>query len=174
MPKKSSLTRKQVSAVALGKSLLDAHLIMLVLKKCSANVVLRDRVPTELSQQIQVGGSGDPKSNRLHFEIAVSLTGGSEKDKTHSLSIRAEYQIVLQVADNLAIDEELHAEIGRRTGLNLVWPYWRELVNSLTSRMGVTPLVLPLLRQDSLTLESQQKLANTRTKKTAARRKTTT
>ena len=80
--------------------------------------------------------------NLLIFKKSFTLIGKS-KNKT-LLNIKAVYEIVY--AKNKEISEEY---IDAFANLNVpvnVWPFFRELCYSLTSRIGIQPLTLPVRR----------------------------
>jgi preprotein translocase subunit SecB len=85
------------------------------------------------------------RDNTLSF--LTKLDTRATRDRKVVLSISAAYRATYSVAsESPAIKDE---EIGAFAEFNVpynVWPYWRELVQSLTVRMGLPPLTLPLLK----------------------------
>ncbi len=72
------------------------------------------------------------------------LTAKNTKNKT-ALKIEAVYVLVFET--KLKITDDFF-EIYKETSLPLnVWPFFRELVNSITGRMNIPPLTLPLLKR---------------------------
>ncbi|GJM43216.1 MAG: hypothetical protein DHS20C21_00580 [Gemmatimonadota bacterium] len=62
------------------------------------------------------------------------------------IAIGARYELAYSLqADSAPSDEELKA-FAAANGIFNAWPYWREFVQSTASRMGLPPVVLPLLK----------------------------
>src|SRR5689334_99359 len=77
--------------------------------------------------------------------------------------IRAIFSLAYEVKnlDSLA-DEDLQA-FAETSGVANAWPFWRELVYSTMSRMGLPPLTLPTLRllsNDEQSAASPNEIAN--------------
>ncbi len=64
-----------------------------------------------------------------------------------SIVIAAAYRAAYRVTSiRPPLTEEEIDEFAQFNVPYTVWPYWRELVQSLTVRMGLPPLTLPLLK----------------------------
>jgi|GEM_PF-1049528 len=66
--------------------------------------------------------------------------GGAEE----MLRIEALFVIRYRVATLDGITEENIDAFGKMNGIYNVWPYWREFVQSMTVRMGLPPLTMPV------------------------------
>ena len=67
------------------------------------------------------------------------------------LSISASFRVVYSLEPNLKqLTEDEIQKFGRFIATANAWPFWRELVQSTTCRMGLPPLLLPLLTPSSL------------------------
>ena len=67
------------------------------------------------------------------------------RDKDRKIAIKIECTYVLSFTSSCTITEEFF-DIYKEISLPLnVWPFFREFVNSITSRMNIPPLTLPLL-----------------------------
>lgn len=90
----------------------------------------------------------DPERRRLDVEIRFNVSGKSKADEsgTEVLSVKCTLVLRYSAAEPLDVSaEQLH----HFTDLNALvnaWPYFRELVHDTTTRMGIPPFFLPLLR----------------------------
>jgi len=80
------------------------------------------------------------------FRLAINYDGSEDSDPALFLSAR--YGLHYRVSEPTA-RKHLEAVIKRVALLN-VWPYWRELVQSLTVRMGLPAFPMPLLSKARL------------------------
>ncbi len=79
----------------------------------------------------------------LFFDMAEDTETSRDKPP---LSIHATFSLRYQVRDlNRYSDEEVEA-FGTVNGAYNAWPFWRELVYTTLSRMGVPPIALPVFR----------------------------
>jgi hypothetical protein len=62
------------------------------------------------------------------------------------------------------------AGFSQTVGVQNVWPYWREFVQSMPARMGLPPLRMPLLNPAQLTFTPDQNQAEVDRKLASARR----
>ena len=70
----------------------------------------------------------------------------SNQDKKSGFSIKASFILLYQLPTDkdFSIDDlNIFASVN---GIFNCWPYWREIVQNLTTRMGLSPLIIPLLR----------------------------
>jgi len=75
------------------------------------------------------------------FSLAIADSGNRENpvvtvNSTFTLSFESE----------MAIDEDIFEILAQTTVLITAWPYFRELVQSTTTRMGIPPVVIPPLQ----------------------------
>ena len=84
-----------------------------------------------------------------HFQLFVQKEGVTNlKDSTVKLS--ADYLLLYSVSSwDGILDEHLEA-FGKMNGIYNGWPYWREFVQSMTTRMGLPALALPVITGASL------------------------
>jgi preprotein translocase subunit SecB len=76
----------------------------------------------------------------VRIEVDYQMTGKSKQSKV--VSVKAKYVVVFQTAEEMP--EEFFAVYNTHSLPLQTYPYFRELVNSIVSRMGFPPLVLPL------------------------------
>lgn len=99
-------------------------------------------------------------------ELAVSKVTHALCEEEHELQVQIEFGLTLTPVDSsdqkleikaaFAINYSLKSldEFGERdyqafaelNGVHNAWPFWREFVLNLTSRMGIRPLVIPVHR----------------------------
>jgi preprotein translocase subunit SecB len=76
-----------------------------------------------------------------HYELSMTYTG--EKDRL--LEVECTFEVGLRVASPMTKD---YSDIFARVNLPVnTWPYFREFVHSTISRMGLPPVVLPLVKR---------------------------
>ncbi len=62
------------------------------------------------------------------------------------VSIETSFELQYRLPEGFHVDPQTLTTFAETNGLYNVWPYWREFVQSTFVRMGLPPLVLPLLR----------------------------
>ncbi len=76
-----------------------------------------------------------------HYELSMIYNG--EKDRL--LEVQCTFELGLRVASPMTKD---YFDIFARVNLPVnTWPYFREFVHSTISRMGLPPVVLPLVKR---------------------------
>jgi hypothetical protein len=83
----------------------------------------------------------DPTSPELFFEFDIVGIAG----RKHIVTVRPTYRLALRSSKPLpesfiAVYASVSADIQ-------VWPFARELASSMTSKMGISRLILPLVKQ---------------------------
>ncbi len=78
------------------------------------------------------------------FYLAANKT--TEVERLHSLAIEASFALQYQLASLEGLTEEQFKAFAMTNGIYNAWPYWREYVQSTTSRMGLPPIVVPVFR----------------------------
>jgi preprotein translocase subunit SecB len=80
----------------------------------------------------------------LTFDFTLIGDVGEPASRAVDISLRlnASYRIPAEVATE---PSDIKA-FARSNGMLNVWPYWREFVQSTTSRAGLPPLTVPLFR----------------------------
>lgn len=92
----------------------------------------------------------DRKPNRLFILETFTLKALPRKKKEATVSIEATFLLTYEVKGSETLDPA-HAEaFARINGIYNAWPYWREYVQSVTSRMGLPGLTLPVFRLSDL------------------------
>jgi preprotein translocase subunit SecB len=128
----------------------DLDNIILLESKVTSDPLNRDPQkmkiePSFSSEIISIPDQG--KENKLPVKCHFSVKAYSrEQPKNLFMSIEATF-LTLYVVDSLdQIDKKDVEMFSIINPIYNVWPYWRELVQSFTVRMGYPALVIPLLK----------------------------
>lgn len=129
----------------------------LAIKNCavSTNLLQSEELPSIVETASSAQVSDDQTIGVIEVEIHLRLraryeaVSDDEGPTKLPLFIQATYWLVYSVASFKGIDKADLAEFGETTGMNDVWPYWREFVQTMTTRTGMPPLTLPLLGSSS-------------------------
>jgi hypothetical protein len=80
--------------------------------------------------------------------ITFSLQGRPEGDQTTEaqLLIEATFEAAYDVPKDVAVEREALDLFAHANGIFNLWPYWREFVQSVSTRMGLNGLVVPTYR----------------------------
>lgn len=149
-PKKGKILDKepeqpQISPQAYFEMLKGITLEDLYLNECTAlvekgKVASRETLPYSWDDEVSYKMLSMSLLQAIHtFELIAPA--GSKKDR--ALKISCTFVLTYSSKQNLT-DEFLKIFSARNVPIN-TWPYFRELVQSMTQRMNIPPLVLPLL-----------------------------
>ena len=99
-----------------------------------------------LVNEVSTSRTSDGKTITVQVAFAISgkQGGGAEAKPIFKIDARflADYSLPAErVFEPKAIDA-----FGKTNGVFNIWPYWRELVQSITTRMGLPPLTLSVFR----------------------------
>lgn len=103
----------------------------------------------------------DGTARLLDVEVEVGVAG-HEKKGPGKPQFKMDADIVLRYKfqDELPdLSEQHYKHFAELNAFMNAWPYVRELVHSTTGRMGLPPLVLPLLKASILKKSSEKKAA---------------
>ena len=122
------------------------QLVRITLTSCQAKSSLEgvsdvfaqpEKLPIHVRRNASFEAEDDVVTVRHEYSLASRYRG-----KT-LLSIKAEYSLVFRTVEQFTAD---FFEVFRRIALPMyTWPYLRELVGSMTSRMDLPKLLLPLV-----------------------------
>jgi len=86
-------------------------------------------------------GDGNACFVQHHYDLSMNYNG--EHDKL--LEVRCTFELALRTARPMTKDYfEVFAQVNLPVN---TWPYFREFVHSTISRMGLPPVVLPLVKR---------------------------
>jgi hypothetical protein len=93
----------------------------------------------------------DSHQDHLYVFVDFQLTAGpAAQDKTEAdatgVRLKATYLLVYQLSQGVEQPEDALAHFAELNGAYNAWPYWRELVQSVTGRVGLTAIVIPVFR----------------------------
>jgi preprotein translocase subunit SecB len=100
----------------------------------------------QVATQTRIGPT--PDNSCIHVNILLELNGAAEGGGADDsvLKIAIEYQCVYSVHKGVSINKLLpRAKEIAAAGNMMAWPYMRELVQTITSRMQIPPFLLPIL-----------------------------
>ena len=66
------------------------------------------------------------------------------------VQIDADFVLDYSFDKSIPITDEVATAFGRINGIHNVWPYWREYVQSTSMRVGLPPIILPLMTGTSI------------------------
>lgn len=119
------------------------ELVNLYLNSYTANFY-DDNVATEL--KLEISGKHSHKHVgkfiTINNENIISAKGADNE----VISIAATYVLKYQIDENLEVNDEFINKFVETSVSLTIWPYFRELVNSTVSKMGLPPLILPLIK----------------------------
>jgi hypothetical protein len=128
-----------------------------VVQAACRTMLMGDAPLAHLHNHVDVKVSGDAETRQCTVTFDCSLRGSHEPIaldipvQTLPFFIGATFRIVYALNVETLPPSELLTAFALRTGIYNVWPYWREFVQSMTTRMGLPALTIPLVRTDVTT-----------------------
>lgn len=131
------------SAEKYPEFLRSLELVTIALTKCSLSI---DRPAFAQAEGIVLSAELDCEAEIVDvdaFEITASLTVDLTEKESNSVvgSIQATYQLHFHTKGAKKATINAFAKSDVRL---MVWPYFRELITSLSSRMLIPPIILPI------------------------------
>ncbi len=121
----------------------DIELQSLYLKKLDS-YILHDQIGEGMSVVIKDNSTYSNTDEGFIAESRYTLNAKNQQKKI-VLKIDCVYAIIFESSKNIT---DPFFEIYKDMSLPLnVWPFFREMVNSITSRMNIPPLTLPLIKR---------------------------
>jgi hypothetical protein len=142
---------KAIERLAKASELIDLRLVE---AQCRQNTK-EGPLPTHNSQQVHIatllGKEGSIGEGHFRVIATFILTASYEESSPDpAIFIMAKFQLTFTLSKHSLAKPETLGPFGEGTGLFIVWPYWREHVNSAMARMGLPSFLVPLLRQNVL------------------------
>jgi hypothetical protein len=98
--------------------------------------------------EYQVKTQADRKNCRVlvipHFKLEAFPSDKTRRDC--DIVIEADFVLIYAVGTLEGITQKNLDVFGQINGVFNAWPYWREFVQSTTTRMGLPPLTIPAYR----------------------------
>ncbi len=98
-------------------------------------------LPEQTEVAVKQEARGEAQLTDQQLNIAVRFTF---KTDPHAFEVEAVFGLVYALTE--AIEKEDADAFARHNALFNAWPYWRELVQNTTVRMGFPPPLVPLLK----------------------------
>lgn len=96
----------------------------------------------------------EPPSEDHRIVVLVDLELRMEPlDTPGEFDLHATFELVYSAPRDETSEPLALEHFAKLNGVHTVWPYWRELVQSSVSRVGLGPLVLPVFRVEPEELE---------------------
>ena len=111
---------------------------------------------TNITQSVNVGVNQVSEPARVAFQYSLLISGLSEKQE-EIIRISARYGEMFRIISGETFADYQLQKFGQLVGINTIWPYWREFVQTITSRMGLPPLTLPVMRPSDLKFSEENK-----------------
>ena len=106
-----------------------------------------DAPPKKLTLNVSVTTKAREQDLIVQVSPKFTLIGQDDADgAADSLRIEAVFVVLYRVPTFAGITSENLDAFGQTNGIYNVWPYWREFVQSMTVRMGLPPLTVPVFR----------------------------
>ncbi len=131
----SVATRVQIQSIRLIETFVKQSLV-------------NDRLPTKIAIAVQTTPEVYPRKNAISICAKFALFGRYKESDTGEppLQIRAEYVIDYTLDSTKGLNQENYDAFAELNGVHNGWPYWREYVQSVVTRMGFPPLAIPVYR----------------------------
>ena len=138
-------TREEFKSLAKISS--KCSLVNIFLLNCSVERAIDATSHQKINAQIEANGSLLRKEvNSFTAKATLTVMGLMDGNKDdHVVKITGEYMLSYKLAGDLEIGKD---ELENFCGINALynaWPFFREFVLSMSNRMDIPPLVLPLL-----------------------------
>jgi hypothetical protein len=151
MAKKRPATDVIPSANPIAPVIKQAQLSDLRLLSCKVSHPNELNLPPELNQHVSVHGSLN-KDKEVLVIARFALSGNSPSPSGEPVALDDEFYIearfgvtyTLQSTEGITQDQVVL--FAQQNGIFNLWPYWREFVQSMTCRMSIEPLRVPLLK----------------------------
>ena len=106
----------------------------------------------------------DPResdSSRLFVRVDLRFeahSGSDVRPERHIADIKAEFLVVYRTTTTSGFPADALRHFAELNGTYNAWPYWRELVQSMTTRAGISGVTVPVFRPRVRTVEVQESL----------------
>ncbi len=118
----------------------------IALHSCRSIINLDDIDPSKLSIKVNIKGKHSHSIKEEFVEVfqSYSLVARNNKNKKSFVEIEANYRLIFTSSSQISED---FLEIYQETSLEfVVWPFFRELVHNMSSRMDIPPLTIPFVK----------------------------
>jgi preprotein translocase subunit SecB len=93
----------------------------------------------------------------IKFALKAFGEGVEQKKENSFLGIEATFLLLYNINNMEGLDDGAFHSFAELNGTYNAWPYWREFVQSVTSRMQLPPLTIPVFRISQKTTTDKKK-----------------
>lgn len=104
----------------------------------------------------------------FRFDAKDASEEAAEEDL---LALSASFGLVYSLAGDLEIEDECFVHFADVNGPYNAWPYWREFVQSVTGRVGLAGVMVPMFRPVAKRVEEPMAIPKTKGEQALPRRK---
>lgn len=83
------------------------------------------------------------------FRVLASLEVRAHREKQTRIRVSVDLELSYELPQGTEKDPAELEAFANVNGVFNAWPYWREIIQNISTRMGLPPLVLPLFRMPS-------------------------
>lgn len=114
-----------------------------------------------LTQGYRCSHNASEHSEHGRISISVDLTFAAQwpnqpDDGVDAVSIEATFLLVYSIDQSIPLEHECLEHFANTNGPYNVWPYWRELVQTGASRVGLGAITVPVFRPVAYELDNQE------------------
>ena len=106
----------------------------------------------------RTAGISERQENGTFFVVAKMRTQlvPEQAPEEPFVSIETSFELQYRLPEGFRVDPDTLTTFAETNGIYNAWPYWREFVQSTFARMGLPPVVLPLLRAREVMEKTEQ------------------
>lgn len=95
---------------------------------------------------ISFGREAENKKFYIVPSFVLKSTIGENEDPDENLLIEATFVLTYRLRSFEGIEDKHLQAYGSTNGIFNAWPFWREFVQSISLRMGIPPIAVPVFR----------------------------
>ena len=84
--------------------------------------------------------------DKLNVIVELHLSAGPPESEIETVDLTAKFLLAYHLQKPSAHDEAALSAFAELNGPYHAWPYWRELVHTVTGRIGLSPFLVPVLK----------------------------
>lgn len=92
------------------------------------------------------GDGGERLQVAMDFEFRAVANGESDPTEADAVNLTATYLLEYSLPPDLELPEPALEQFAWLNGAYNAWPYWRELVQTVTGRVGLVAITVPVYR----------------------------
>jgi hypothetical protein len=117
------------------------------------------QLPLELSLTQGYRAQCDAGQHGENGRISVSVDfkfDAKHEDEADSVSLEATFLLIYEIDKQLSLDPICLDHFASVNGPYNAWPYWRELVQTATGRVGLASIVVPVFRPPEYEVDNEK------------------